>query len=272
MQIAFAPLTAPAGGTWVVPVAADGALGPTGADLDRRAGGTLSRALEDWGDGLKRGAAIELRYPAGLEVDRVVLLSLGKPESVSRFDLEGVGGSLAAKLRALRVREADVVAEAPGDFAATPQELAIDLATGACLRAYRFDKYRTAKESDEEAADEVAQLTLHLGEQAAAEAAWARAAAVIAGVAHGRDLVSEPANVLFPEAFAEACRELGATLGLEVEVHDRAALERLGMRALLGVGQGSVREPRVATLRWSARACASIPAASPSSRPPAWRR
>ncbi|MGH6913647.1 MAG: leucyl aminopeptidase, partial [Geminicoccales bacterium] len=34
-------------------------------------------------------------------------------------------------------------------------------------------------------------------------------------------------------------------------VHDRAALERLGMRALLGVSQGSAREPRVATLRWS---------------------
>jgi leucyl aminopeptidase len=259
MQIAFAPLTAPAGGTWVVPVAADGALGPTGADLDRRAGGALRRALEDWGGDLKRGEAIDLRYPAGLEVDRVVLLSLGKPEGVSRFDLEGVGGRLVAKLRALRVREASVVAEAPGGFAATAKELAIDIATGACLRAYRFDKYRTAKESDEEGPDEVAQLNFHLDEPAAAEAAWAGAAAVIAAVAHGRDLVSEPANVLSPEAFAEACRDLGSALGVEVEVHDRAALERLGMRALLGVSQGSVREPRVATLRWSGGAADEPP-------------
>jgi leucyl aminopeptidase len=251
MQIAFAPLGAPTGGTWVIPAAADGALGPAGADLDRRAGGALRRALEAWGDEFKRGEAIDLRYPAGLEVDRVVLLGLGKPEGASRFDLESAGGSLAGKLKAFRVREASVVAEAPGGFATTPQDLAIALATGACLRAYRFDKYRKAKEGDEEGAKEVAKLTLHLDEPAAAEAAWAGAAAVIAGVAHGRDLVSEPANVLSPEAFAEACRELGTALGLEVEVHDRAALERLGMRALLGVSQGSVREPRVATLRWS---------------------
>jgi leucyl aminopeptidase len=251
MQIAFAPLTLPASGTWVVPAAADGTLGPTGAELDRRAGGTLLRALKDWGDELKRGDTIELRYPAGLELERVLLLSLGKPEDASRFHLEGVGGSLAAKLRALRVRQADVVAEAPGGFETTPSELAIDLATGACLRAYRFDKYRTAKPTDEEPNDEVAELTLHLTESTAAEAAWRAAAAVIAGVTHGRDLVSEPANVLSPEAFADACRDLGSALGLEVEVHDRAALERLGMRALLGVSQGSVREPRVATLRWS---------------------
>ena len=84
---------------------------------------------------------------------------------------------------------------------------------------------------------------------------------MIAGVTHGRDLVSEPANVLSPEAFAEACRELGSALGLEVEVHDRRELERLGMRALLGVSQGSAREPRVAMLRWSGGAADEPPVA-----------
>jgi leucyl aminopeptidase len=250
MEIAFAPSTSPATGTWVVLVAGDGTLGPIGVELDRQAGGALTRALKDWGD-LKRGEAIELRHPAGLEVDRVVLLSLGKTEGASRFDLETAGGSLAAKLKALRVRAASVAVEAPGGLAAAPVELAISLASGACLRAYRFDKYRTVKEADEEATEEVTQITLHLAEPPAAEAEWRRTAAVIAGVTHGRDLVTEPANVLSPEAFAEACRALGSELGLEVEVHDRAALERLGMRALLGVSQGSGREPRVATLRWS---------------------
>ena len=261
MQIAFAPPTPPAKGVWVVLAAADGTLGPTAAELDRRAGGSLTRALKDWGGSLKRGETIELRYPAGLEVDRVVLVSLGKTTDASDFDLESVGASLAAKLRTLRIREASIVVEAPGDLNRTPQQLAIDLATGASLRAYRFDKYRTAKEADEEPADEVARLALHLPEPAAAEAAWTRAAAVIAGVTHGRDLVTEPANVLSPEAFAEACRDLGAALGLEVEVHDRAALERMGMRALLGVSQGSIREPRVATLRWSGGAPGQPPVA-----------
>jgi leucyl aminopeptidase len=261
MEIAFAAAMRPATGTWVVLAASDGALGPTGAELDRRAGGALRRAVADWGSALKRGETLELKYPPGLELDRLLVLSLGKPEEASRYDLETVGGSLAVRLKALRVREASVAVEPVGGLKASAQELAIGLATGACLRAYRFDKYRTAKDAEEDQSNEVAKLTLHLAEPAAAEAAWPAAAAVIAGVSHGRDLVSEPANVLSPEAFAQACVDLGSALGLEVEVLDRAALQRLGMNALLAVGQGSAREPRLATLRWSGGAADDPPIA-----------
>jgi len=250
MDIAFAAPTAPAQGTWVVLAGHDGDLGPTGSELDRRSGGALRRAIADWGGKLKRGEAIDLRYPPELKLDRLLVLSLGKLEETRRYDLETAGGSLAAKLSALRVREASVAVEPVGALKATPQELAISLATGACLRAYRFEKYRTAKDAEEDQG-ELARLTLHLTEPAAAKDAWPAAAAVIAAVSHGRDLVTEPANVLSPEAFADACVELGSTLDLEVEVLDRAAMQRLGMNALLAVGQGSVHESRVAVLRWS---------------------
>jgi leucyl aminopeptidase len=250
MDIAFADPTTPAQGTWVVLAKDDGALGPTGSELDRRSGGALHRAIAEWGGKLKRGEVIELRYPPGLELDRLLVLSLGKPEETGRYDLETAGGSLAVKLRALRVRAASVAVEPVGALKATPQELAISLATGACLRAYRFDKYRTAKDADEDQS-ELAQLTFHLAGPGAANDAWPAAAAVIAGVSRGRDLVTEPANVLSPEAFAEACLELGSALDLEVEVLDHAAMRRLGMNALLAVGQGSVHESRVAVLRWS---------------------
>jgi leucyl aminopeptidase len=261
MRIAFAAATVPETGTWVVLAGADGTLGPAGAELDRRGGGALRRALSEGSGSSKRGETIDLRYPAGLGLDRIVVLSLGKPEEASRYDLEALGGSLAARLKGLRVAEASIAVEVIGDLNASAQELAISLATGACLRSYRFDKYRTTKESDEEPTDEVAELTLHLAEPEAAAAAWRAAAAVIGGVAHGRDLVTEPANVLSPAAFADACRELGRALDLEVEVHDRAALERLGMKALLAVGQGSAREPHVAILRWSGGAPDQAPVA-----------
>ena len=251
MDIAFAAATIPARGTWVVLAASDGTLGSAVAELDRRSGGALRRAVTDWGGNFKRGEVIELRYPSGLELDRVLVLSLGEPEEASRYDLETAGGALAVRLKGLRVREASVAVEPVGSLTVSAQELAISLATGACLRAYSFDKYRTAKDAEEDQSDEVAKLTLHLAEPAAAEAAWPAVAAVIAGVSHGRDLVTEPANVLSPEAFADACVELGSALGLEVEVLDRAALQRLGMNALLAVGQGSAHESRVATLRWS---------------------
>jgi leucyl aminopeptidase len=261
MQIAFAPPSPPASGTWVVFAASDGTLGPTGRELDQRTGGTLTRALKEAGDELKRGEVLELRYPAGVEVDRVVVLSIGKPEETTRLQLEEAGGGLGVKLRSMRVREASIAVELLPGLEASPRELAVALAIGARLRAYRFDKYRTAKRPDDEPSDHLDRLTLHVVEPEAAEAAWRRDAAVIAAVMHGRDLVSEPANVLSPEAFADACVELGKSMGLEVEVLDRAALERLQMRALLGVSQGSAREPRVVSLRWSGGASAAAPVA-----------
>ena len=251
MDIAFAAATAPATGTWVILTTSEGELGPVGAELDQKAAGALTRTLKDGGGNLKRGEAIDLRYLPGLELDRVLLLSLGRPDEATPYDLETVGGSLALRLKSLRVRQASVAVEQVGRLRARAPELAISLATGACLRAYRFDKYRTAKDAEEDQSEEVAKLTLHLAEPDAAEAAWRGAAAVLAGVSHGRDLVAEPANVLSPEAFADACVELGSALGLEVEVLDRAGLQRLGMNALLAVGQGSARESRLATLRWS---------------------
>jgi len=64
-----------------------------------------------------------------------------------------------------------------------------------------------------------------------------------------RTLVNEPPNVLFPEEFANRASEL-VKLGVEVEVLDVKAMTKLGMGALLGVGQGSARESRLVAMRW----------------------
>ena len=73
------------------------------------------------------------------------------------------------------------------------------------------------------------------------------------GVALTRELVTEPANIIYPESFVERVRASLDGSGVGVEVLDRAAMEKLGMGALLGVAQGSVREARLLVLRWKGR-------------------
>jgi leucyl aminopeptidase len=63
--------------------------------------------------------------------------------------------------------------------------------------------------------------------------------------------VTEPANIIYPETFVERVRESIGGSGLEVDVLDRAAMEKLGMGALLGVAQGSAREGRLLVLKWN---------------------
>ena len=250
MRIEFAAPPPPEAGTLVVLAPLGGELGASARALDQRAGGAVTRAVQTAGESFKRGQAIDLLYPAGLGLERLVVLALGRPDDARPLELEALGGSLAIKLKALRVADANVAIEAVAGLALGPTELALALATGACLRSYRFDKYRTQKTQDDEPAAEVAGLTFLVPEPDAARAAWSTAEAVVRAVAHTRDLVSEPANVLSPESFAEECRKLADELGLEIDVLGPGELSELGMRALLGVSQGSVREPRVAVLRW----------------------
>jgi leucyl aminopeptidase len=127
-------------------------------------------------------------------------------------------------------------------------EAAANVAFGARLRSYRFDKYRTKEKPDKKPS--LNKLTILTGAATAAKKAFQPLDRVADGVFLTRDLVSEPANVIYPETLAEQAAEL-ASLGLEVEVLDERKMKKLGMGALLGVGQGSIRPPRLVVMSWS---------------------
>src|SRR4029079_18953787 len=88
-----------------------------------------------------------------------------------------------------------------------------------------------------------------------------RWAAVYEGVSLTRELVTEPANIIYPQSFVERVQASLKDTGVEVEILDRAAMEKLGMGALLGVAQGSVREGRLLILRWNGGAEGAKPVA-----------
>ncbi len=247
VEITAAPL--PETGVLVVPVGREGALSSVAQALDARSGGLLRRALLAGGGPPKHGQLVELLLPAGLPHERLLLLALGKPEGTRRLDLEEAGGALAARLLASRIGRVHLASTAGLDLPETPAATALALATGCRLRAWRFTKYQ--HERPDEPQGRIEELVLHLEEEAAgvASAAWPAEAARIAGVLEARELVSEPANVLYPESFAQACKRL-ERFGVAVEILDRERLEALGMRALLAVAQGSVRPPFVVVMRW----------------------
>src|SRR3546814_2202727 len=76
-----------------------------------------------------------------------------------------------------------------------------------------------------------------------------RHAAVAEGVFFTRELVTEPANIIYPESFVERCQHL-RELGIEITVLGEDDMQRLGMGALLGVSQGSDRPARLLAMRW----------------------
>jgi leucyl aminopeptidase len=172
---------------------------------------------------------------------RFLLVGIGQ---ASVEDCEKAGASITAKL--LTSGETSVAIDFTGLAIRPTAEASARLAAGALLRGWRYDIYKT--KLPEKQKPTLAQVTL-IGAPDGSEAAWARHQAVCDGVSFTRELVTEPANIIYPESFVERCQKLAA-LGVEIEVLGQAEMEAAGMGALLGVNQGSVREPRLLVMRW----------------------
>ena len=179
---------------------------------------------------------------------RLAFAGIGKATGAERIAaLERAGGALVAKY--LTSGETALGIDFAGS-ALTANEAASVL-LGARLRSWRYDIYKTRLTDEQKPSltDIVA-----IGAPEGTEALWQIEAALAEGVEFTRELVTEPANVIYPESFVARCLARFEGTGVEIVVLDKAALEALGMGALLGVAQGSVREARVLALRWKGRA------------------
>lgn len=217
---------------------------------------TFERALDADRFRGAMGAALDLIAPTGLNVPRVIVLGVGKAAELKSQDFVRLGGLVAGRIPS-GAREATLLVDLPSG--AVSAKAAAEIALGVRLRAYSFDRYKTKKKDNEGEAVALS-LTLLVADPAAAERAWASEGAVADGVILARDLVNEPPNVLDPPEFARRAEALRA-VGVEVEVLDDAALSDIGMRALLGVGQGSIKESRVVVMRWNGGAEGEAPVA-----------
>jgi leucyl aminopeptidase len=119
----------------------------------------------------------------------------------------------------------------------------------AALRSWRYDRYRTKLKDNQKPT--LGEVIIVGGPADAGKRYEQRWAPVYEGVALTRELVTEPANIIYPESFVERVTKSLEGTGVEIEVLDRKAMEKLGMGALLGVAQGSVREARLLVLKWN---------------------
>jgi leucyl aminopeptidase len=245
-RVKFGPFSSPRAGALVV-FCDDGLrLGAATREILGSAAALVGRAAAAERFKGKLGSTLDIAAPAGLKADRLVVVGLGKPKDLKPYDSLKLGGAAVGKAPAA-AREVAMLAEYP--TGAMDPDAAADLALGARLRAYRFDHYKTKRTEDEERPEAVT-LTVGAGDPTKARRAFADREAVGDGVVLARDLVNEPPNVLFPDSFARRALAL-RRVGAAVEVLDLPKLRRLGMGALLAVGQGSAHESRVVVMRWN---------------------
>ena len=114
---------------------------------------------------------------------------------------------------------------------------------GLILKSYEFTKYKTKKSTYKLKVNCNKKLLLpNLNSKN-------RYKSLIEGINFTKELVSEPGNILHPDEYAKRLKQL-SKIGLKVTIYDKKKLKNLGMNALIGVGQGSIRGSYLVTLEW----------------------
>jgi leucyl aminopeptidase len=246
VKVGFVPFSAASRGILVVFCDDALKLGAASRKALGTAANTIKRAAAANQFKGKSGAVLDILAPEGIKASRLIVVGAGKPSDLKEKDFLKFGGVTAGRLNAAS-DAVTLIAELP-DGAMQPDQAAA-IASGIRLRAYRFDRYKT-KKKDGENGGLRADISIAVGDVPAAKKAFAPQSHVVDGVIIARELVNEPPNVLFPIEFARRASQL-RKLGVDVDVLDVKAMTKLGMGALLGVGQGSTQPSRTVIMRWN---------------------
>jgi leucyl aminopeptidase len=233
---------AQAEGRVAVFVGEDGRLDPAARRVNRLTRGALERLVASKAfQEAKAADVLELAFPCGMAADAVLVTRLAPRADAATARKAGVNLGAAKKGKALLV-------------AGGNRRHLEEIALGVALRAYAYQEMKTKPAEPEGAIRVMANRPEALAEALPALRALAE------GVFFTRDLVNAPANVLTTTEFANRLKELEA-LGVKVEVLEEDELEKLGMRALLAVGQGSASPSKVVVMRWEGGAAEAAPLA-----------
>ena len=229
----------------VVIAGPDSLLSPAAVAADAASGGQLKKALAAARFEGEAGAIVEIIALNGSTASRLLVIGMGAADKANAAVFEKMGGAIAARCQTSGEARASI--DMAGITAALPLAgAAAHLGHGAMLRSYRFDKYRTTMKAKAKPTLDQLDITGVSG----ASAYHADLIAIAGGVKRTRDLVSEPANIIYPESFVASAVDLAA-LGIEITVLGEPEMLALGMGALLGVSQGSVRPARLMAMRWN---------------------
>ena len=258
-NISFGNMTLPASGALAVGVYEGGTLSPSAQTLNAKTGGLIRKAIDDATFKGTPYTTLELFAPQGLGLKRIYLLGLGKEGARSSVKLRDIGGYLANEAIKDDIKELSIALDL-GSISSSSHDAAALIAFGARLGSYRFDKYFAEGIGSKNSLERV--NVLSNAPQKAQMAFSTRYEGLATAVNGARNLISEPANVIWPETFVK--RAKGWFKGVDnvkIDVIDEKQMKKLGMGALYGVGKGSSRPPRLLVVRYNGASSGDAPIA-----------
>lgn len=218
-------------------------------DIDKQLGGIISDMMS--GDDFKgKEGETLLVYTLGkIPAKKILLLGLGKEEDFGGDTIRKVIGKAVKQLEKSKTDTAAILTVGL-DKAVSPDVLGQCIVEGAMLASYKFNKYKTDNNDDENNIKEIYIVSAGNSVIDDINKGINIGSALADGTIIARDLVNEPSNILTPEAMADKAVEIAEKHGLEIEILEKEDIEKLGMGSFLGVTQGSDEPPKLITIRY----------------------
>src|SRR6056300_845584 len=173
---------------------------------------------------------------------KIIICKINKP--TNRFDNEKAGSEVFNILRSNKIKEINIFEENIKFFSKDNNIFINEFLHGLKLKSYYFNKYKT------DIVDKKIKILLALKIKKQFEKNDLKFFSLYEGIKFTKDLVSEPGNVLYPDEYVKRILEL-RKLNLKIHVLDKVKMKKLGMNALIGVGQGSSKGSYLVTIEWN---------------------
>ncbi|MEI8320545.1 MAG: leucyl aminopeptidase [Alphaproteobacteria bacterium] len=248
MNIVFSSSKLPTQGSIFVGIFEEGTFTAAAELLNEKTSGLIKKSLTCTHFSGKKGEFLSMIAPAGISLQRIVLFGLGKQEHLKALDAMEIGAHIIVEAKKIPDKNITIMLDlVESDHLKNPK-LAALVGSGLLLRSYEFTKYKTQlKEKDKTHIKDVSIVT---DSPKVATDLFAEEEKIAEGVFFARTLAIEPPNVLYPETFVKELKTL-TKLGVKLEVLDTEYMEKMGMHALLGVGQGSTKPSYLAIMMWN---------------------
>jgi leucyl aminopeptidase len=205
---------------------------------------SIAQTIECQGYKAKHGEVLVIPT-ANEKIHRIIVVSVGELDKLDIPSALKVGGKIYSSLQASKGTVAKLYFSV--ESAEEKKEALFNIMLGALIKSYKFDKYFTKKKKDGE--EKVETIEVVYGKPNQTNVEFEKVQAIYQGGVLTKKLVSEPANVLNPETFADTCLDL-IKFGLEIEILEEEDMAKLNMNALLGVARGSRNSPKLVCMHW----------------------
>jgi leucyl aminopeptidase len=242
MEITFSKPMVPAAGILAVVVTSKDFDHFT-AELDNNLSGQLKKIVQSDEFDLEKGSVVSIAYPQGTGLSKLHVIAADGEKLSDHYQQELLGTKVYSAFGKEQAATATVYLPRFGE-----SQAAALVASGVLLKSWSFPKYFTQKKPTDFC--QLKTVSVLTDEVSSASEKFKELEQVAEGVFLTRSVVSEPANVIYPETLAAEAKKL-EKLGVTVEILDEKELKKLGFNALLGVGQGSSKESRVVVLQWN---------------------